>query len=274
MKYIHLFLLLFTLFPSSIVFGQNETKKQIANFYYSLKYQKDSLDQYSVHEEIFLLTVNDKGSIFTSINNKKNDSLTAVIYDNYDKHHSSIVSFKGLPQTKFKYYILKKKNNDSIEVYDKIGRDNFVYTELNKINWKLSPEKKIFEGYQCQKAVAKIYGRTFIAWFTKEIALNDGPYKFGNLPGFIVEIYDEKKYYHFQLIGVTKNFLEDFKVPLMRKSKLNEIDRTKFLKGKQDYDHNIIGRIQTSPIAGDVPPERMKEIKENVLKNNNPLELR
>ena len=60
----------------------------------------------------------------------------------------------------------------------------------------------------------------------------------------------------------------------MRKSKLNEIDRTKFLKGKQDYDHNIIGRIQTSPIAGDVPPERMKEIKENVLKNNNPLELR
>lgn len=53
--------------------------------------------------------------------------------------------------------------------------------------------------FNLQKATARYGGRNWIAWFTEEIPISEGPYKFNGLPGLIFEIYDDKENYKFTL---------------------------------------------------------------------------
>jgi GLPGLI family protein len=70
--------------------------------------------------------------------------------------------------------------------------------------WQLVNEYKKIGKYKCQKAVTKRYGRTWIAYFTKEIPFPFGPYKFNKLPGLILEVYDDKDDYHFTMYSFRK----------------------------------------------------------------------
>lgn len=62
--------------------------------------------------------------------------------------------------------------------------------------------KKIFFSDQCQKATTIFLGRTYEAWFTSEIPINNGPWKFGNLPGQILQVSDTQKHYVFECTGI------------------------------------------------------------------------
>ena len=56
--------------------------------------------------------------------------------------------------------------------------------------WNLSRDNKKIGGYNCYKATAHFRGRDYIAWFTMDIPVQDGPWKFWGLPGLILEVYD------------------------------------------------------------------------------------
>jgi len=66
---------------------------------------------------------------------------------------------------------------------------------IPKFNWKLSNETKFVNNYICHKAEVDFRGRKYIAWYTKEIALPFGPWKFYGLPGLILEVQDSDKEY-------------------------------------------------------------------------------
>lgn len=68
--------------------------------------------------------------------------------------------------------------------------------------WKLSHERKRILSYDCQKAVCTFRGREYTAWFTPDIPLKDGPYKFSGLPGLILEISDSQQNYVYTCIGI------------------------------------------------------------------------
>lgn len=57
------------------------------------------------------------------------------------------------------------------------------------LNWVLNKDdtKKI-GGYTCKKATLDWRGRKYTAFYTEEIPLSNGPYKFKGLPGMILEI--------------------------------------------------------------------------------------
>lgn len=44
--------------------------------------------------------------------------------------------------------------------------------------------------YKCIKATTRFRGRDYTAWVTKELPINDGPWKFYGLPGLILQIED------------------------------------------------------------------------------------
>ena len=77
----------------------------------------------------------------------------------------------------------------------------FSVETQDKMNWKLQNETKTSGNYLLQKATTKFGGRNWTAWFTKDIALNEGPYKFRGLPGMIFEIYDDKNNFKFSYIS-------------------------------------------------------------------------
>lgn len=79
----------------------------------------------------------------------------------------------------------------------------YIYEEnIPDIKWTILPDKKEIYSYQCQKATTTFLGRSYEAWFTTEIPINNGPWKFGNLPGFILAVEDIQKHYIFNCIEI------------------------------------------------------------------------
>lgn len=70
------------------------------------------------------------------------------------------------------------------------------------MKWTLQKETATIIGYRCQKAICHWRGRDFVAWFTRQIPLKSGPWKFGGLPGLIMKVYDTKHVYTWQAVGV------------------------------------------------------------------------
>lgn len=260
MKYISsLFFLVF----SFLGFSQNHV------FYYSYKYKIDSSNVNLIKEEIFLLNVKENTSLFTSVKNYKSDSMIAIIKQNYLKFGGG-VSFKGVPKTNFTYYIIKKSDSLNHNVfYDKIARNNFFYDEPWENNWKIENEIKIINGFKCQKATIKKFGRNFIAWYAKEINIPDGPYKFNGLPGLIVDLYDDRNYFHFSLIKYNPKENREYEIPNDRLLKLVQTEKNKFIDGYKAYKESLPNRIRASGIVGE---DRIKQIQERVNSENLTLE--
>ncbi len=70
--------------------------------------------------------------------------------------------------------------------------------------WMLKNETRTVNGYECQKAETTYGGRTWEAWYSKDIPVPDGPYKFSGLPGLILEVYSKDQDYQFTLISLER----------------------------------------------------------------------
>jgi len=249
-------------------------RRPVKNFYYSLNYQIDSTDALSKREDYFVLSVKEDTSLFTSVQNIKHDSVANILKQEYLKGNKSFVSFKGAPISQFTFYIEKNLGgNLQVKTYDTVGKYNFLYVEPDKLRWSLENETKIIDGFLCQKATVTAFGRKFIAWFSKEIPINDGPFKFNGLPGLILEVYDAKMHYHFQMIKHTPHesvFLSE--IPELKLSKIKEIDKQSFFTAKKEYFDNIIGRMNAiAPGAFSEQQKQNARTKQN--RKNNPIEL-
>lgn len=103
-------------------------------------------------------------------------------------------TFIGYPQANM---LTQLVNLDAAGVYQ--------YVEpIPVLKWKISSKKKNIMGYKCQSATVKFRGREYEAWFTSDIPLNFGPWKFQGLPGLILEVMDTKNEYHFIANGIKK----------------------------------------------------------------------
>ena len=76
--------------------------------------------------------------------------------------------------------------------------------DKRKISWKLSDRFQKIGEWNSQKATCNFAGRKWIAWFSTEIPIPDGPYKFSGLPGLIVKIEDVTRSHIFELSSILK----------------------------------------------------------------------
>ncbi|MCF6239974.1 MAG: GLPGLI family protein [Bacteroidales bacterium] len=80
-----------------------------------------------------------------------------------------------------------------------------VYNDTINFNWKIKQKTKNLQGLECRLATCHFRGRDYKAWFTLSIPLPYGPWKFGGLPGLIVEIQDNKSDVIIQLKSIDLN---------------------------------------------------------------------
>lgn len=105
----------------------------------------------------------------------------------------------------------------SFIIFKNIAKNQIIFTQKagfleDKINvfsdtmdmfkWTLLKEQMTINNYKCKKAVCIHRGRKYEAWYTPEIPINNGPWKFGNLPGLIIEISSIDKYISWKMAGV------------------------------------------------------------------------
>ncbi|MDO5616340.1 MAG: GLPGLI family protein, partial [Cruoricaptor ignavus] len=147
---------------------------------------------------------------------------------------------------------------------DEAGK-RYQYEEKPIIfDWQLQKGEKEILGYQCQKATTKYRGRTYTAWFSKDLPFSNGPYVFDGLPGLILEITSNDGEYHFTAIAIDKNPKEIY---LRNEKDILEISRDKFMEVKRNYHENPGFYFQGTAFNSDG-----SELKSNPIPYN-PIEL-
>lgn len=83
----------------------------------------------------------------------------------------------------------------------------FVYSDsVPSLEWNFSDEETDpIMGFDCHKATVEFAGRSYTAWFTPEIPLPFGPYKFGGLPGLILKLEDAERQYIWEAVGFERD---------------------------------------------------------------------
>ncbi len=123
--------------------------------------------------------------------------------------------------------ILKDFNNGMLqhrEIY--FATPYAMKAPLEAINWSFENETKKIGKFMCKKANCLFSGRKYTAWFTPEIPIKDGPWKFHGLPGLIIEIEDEKREYMFNLTKIVYPYREES--PMLSLSEKNTVSKTDF----------------------------------------------
>lgn len=102
------------------------------------------------------------------------------------------------------YVVVQRQLTDlnQLFVLDRIDSEYFHYSDKAVIEWNIGDETKEILGYKCFIATAHFRGNDWIAWFTPDIPLSLGPWKFGGLPGLILEIYDSDRHYIYEIKGL------------------------------------------------------------------------
>lgn len=209
---------------------------------YIIKYQLDYIynpEKNEIKSEVMLLLINNKYSTFQGAFQRNNDSIVKYYTNSSLTENAKYANMMAFTQlTKLKYKIYKEKNNITYKenpVFTKL----YSYKEKLHFNWKISEETKQIGNYNCQKATVNFGGRNFTAWFTKEIPINDGPYKFKGLPGLIINLHDDKNHYAFTLLSITKGKMN---MDFTTKDAIT-ISKKDFYADIEDYRKNIVPRM-------------------------------
>ena len=86
------------------------------------------------------------------------------------------------------------------------SREMFLVEEtIPPQEWTILPDTMTVLNYLCFKATTTFRGRNYIAWFTLDIPINDGPWKIYGLPGLILRLEDEDGLFVHEAIGLTSH---------------------------------------------------------------------
>lgn len=254
----------FIIIFSNNVFGQNKTLK------YDFEYKPYSLKDSTIVEKTVLDIQNGNLSIFRTEQEKKSDSLIA--FTGY--------GFGASLRFENQFYTIKKLSENKIFKSLKTMLREILQININeKLDWIILPEKGKFGTFEVQKATLNYGGRNWIAWFSNEITIQDGPYIFHGLPGLIVKISDDQNNFIFNLTEI-----KDLKQEIYYRNRGSEITWDQLKKMSENFYTDPLAHIKSMGIpfkkddgVGGVVAVDMKSeserMKKMIRENNNPIEL-
>lgn len=209
-------------------------EKSDLNIYYQVKFSNNINIPESKKETLCILQLGNSYSKFSDHKGIQQDSISEKF------SHQERIGGKEINQLLkvreiWSNIIFKNKLTDSLIIQDK-AKDKYQYEEkMPNFKWIMSRDKKNILGYECRKATTQYRGRNYTAWYTDKIPINNGPYVFGGLPGLILAIEDDKKYFHFEVVAVIQKPNDIY---LRNDKSIFKVTRDKFRKVQQSYYDN------------------------------------
>ena len=247
-------------------------------FYYDYNFQQDSTDVTSEKYQEMILQIGKNGSRFTSVNKIYTDSLLCTVKDMDPSAGFTKIwpKLQGLRTHKFCTYNVYKNypNRKNVRFVGELGsKQTLVVDETINFNWEFDENRDttILE-YSCQKATCKFAGRTYKAWYTTEIPVSEGPYKFRGLPGLIVRIADVNNEHVFQLHKV-KNCKLPKDMIYVDEGKIQETTAPKFAKAMNSHISEMYRKYggSSSPIQFKSSEQETRVLR-NIRSRNNYIE--
>jgi GLPGLI family protein len=254
-------------------YPSNKPAAEAVSCTYRLTYQPDSATK-TTQTEYMTLVTGDNLSKFQSRGAQLKDSLASA-----NEHLPTTQAglqlladkMSSFPRSAFSYCIYKNTASGKVYYYDRIGTTLYLQEEPEKsLAWKLDAATTTIAGYLCQKATCSFAGRVYEAWFTRQIPIAEGPYKFYGLPGLIVKLNDSRAQYTFELVGLKKLPAAP---PIALPAKVaRPATMTELWKGQLAYGLSVPDRM--AAMGNNITAAKKQEMQEKVRRRNNPLELK
>ena len=255
---------------SVAMFGQNyQVKYKIHSQFDSTRANRRLIEQATLFIE------SSQKSYFYTDNFAFKDSLMKQINLGKVSAFEVMGNTENLRHTRFEQHITKVLNNLEVSLFENILISDYLCQFQPNFKWEIQSDTLTIKGYLCNKATGYFGGRTYIAWFTHEIPVADGPYVFCGLPGLIVKVHDDKNHYDFTLTSLEQTTSSSFlKTPSVGK-KVISATREQVFKARERL------RTQFSEVMENEmgmrlieTPEMKQKRKQDEISDNNPLELR
>lgn len=131
------------------------------------------------------------------------------------------------------------KAESFIKYHLALNGGTLCYTsKLPKLEWELSPDSTLdVLGYTCNFAQMHFAGRDYRVWYSIDVPVPYGPYKFYGLPGLVMKVEEKSGLYIWELVG-----LKNVSSPIMQytydaEKKCTELEAQK-----------AIARMQKNPV--------------------------
>lgn len=224
-------------FPSEILDTAN------LSVIYTLSWKQDTNNLDKTREEEMILFLGKTMSQFIS-KNKYEFNLMARKAEKEGRVEDFLqgVEIKNY-HSRFLYRIYKNYPNEKITYMGVVIPTHFQYCEpFDVFVWKLTDTTTTIGEFKANCAYTDYGGRRWVAWYTTDIPISDGPYKFRGLPGLIIKLYDDQKHYVFELEKLER-YEEGIPIELIDKDWV-ETTRTDFLKAQVNFKRDIINRAK------------------------------
>jgi GLPGLI family protein len=107
--------------------------------------------------------------------------------------------------------LIKRIRKNRLEFIDYIFQKKFyVFDSLHPMQWVFGEEEKTLLDYSCKAAYTQFRGRKYMAYYTTALPASIGPWKFGGLPGTILEVVSDDRQYQFLATAVDTNHSAEF----------------------------------------------------------------
>ncbi len=249
MKKLQLFALL--LFLCSTLSAQEYTKIDtvLKEFYYNYQFQPDSTDMGKQQSQAMVLQIGKLHSKFTPVNRLLFDSLLFKTR-NMDKHIALNMIMPYISQAPISdfccYRLLKNYPKKGMyELWGNFGGRAYAKEDGKlQFNWKLNTAKDTtILGYKCYKAACRFAGRDYVAWYTPDIPISNGPYKFTGLPGLILSVADTKNQHRFHIYKIKDNVKREIFL-FLKKKKYKPCSPKEYVKTFYWKNNNLAQRLR------------------------------
>lgn len=212
-KIVFMFLSFVALYAYSQAYYKASRRDTLGAFHlrvsYEMKFMPDTLDRTNFDKRHLILDIGKNGlSCYMERNKWIRDSIgNARIVDGKVSDRDIDDARRLAGRVYDNYQILKSyPDSEHLSYLGYAGLDKFEYKEKPDFNWQLkSTEKKTIGGYTCSLAMGSYAGRTYKVWYTTEISVSDGPWKFRGLPGLILEVEDLSGEYFYTCTKIQKH---------------------------------------------------------------------
>lgn len=211
-------------------------------------YNRKAITDTTRREESFtiddiMLRIGKTKSLFCGVKKLWADSISTVDFISYsymlratyEKDKDNFFFLGG----RYWSYIYKDLLNKEVTECDYFDMTHWRYKEEMKIpSWNILDSITNIAGYECLMATAYFKGRRWVAWFSPEIPISDGPWKLCGLPGLILSAYDDARDYEFTVKSIRTSGLGLVGFMYYRPEEdYVTVTREKFFKSWQKYKH-------------------------------------
>jgi GLPGLI family protein len=135
-------------------------------------------------------------NMFDALVKESLPKFAVIYYDLLFDGNRSLYKDGREPENKIIHWSISNMNNwvyQDLGTGERVSRKNLmgsnylVRDSLFKIDWKITGEPRTIAGFECRKAVGRIFDSVVvIAFYSDEILPSMGPESFGGLPGMIL----------------------------------------------------------------------------------------